>query len=160
MKLNPINLALKYLSYRDRTAHEIRKYLSSKNVSKSDIADCLDYLAECGLIDDESYCGRYIIYSMEKGRGPLRIRKELREKGISPETIDIYIEEHFAEGGELKAAWDYTNRLLDSGFENRSGGHNNNNTLTDKEIARLGRRLAGRGYSGGVIYEVLGKLRR
>ena len=60
MAMNAHDLALKYLSTRDRTMLEMRKYLASKEVPEAEIEECLEYLSECGLIDDEDYCERYI----------------------------------------------------------------------------------------------------
>ncbi|MGI6732729.1 MAG: regulatory protein RecX [Anaerovoracaceae bacterium] len=152
MGLNARDLALKYLSRRDRTAMEIKKYLELKGVSEEEIRDCLDYLSECGLIDDEEYCEKYISYGMEKGRGPIRLEKELLERGVSPEVVKLALEAHFSDGAEQKAALAYINKLLEQTGREIAGN--------DKEMAKIGRRLAYQGYHSNVIYDLLNKLRR
>lgn len=174
MGLDARDLALKYLSKRDRTALEVKKYLELKGISNLEIKDCLEYLSECGLINDVEYCDKYILYGMEKGRGPLRLERELLEKGISPETIKLALEQHFGDRGEKKAVLAYVNKLLQQTgqdlradtayFDRREHGNLSEEDavppLSEKEIARIGRRLAYQGYHSNVIYELLERLRR
>ena len=52
-------------------------------------------MEELGLIDDESYAERYAGELFERKKyGPLRVRQELRRKGIEPELIDELLEEY------------------------------------------------------------------
>ena len=157
------DLALKYLNTRDRTAHEIRKHLESKGVPGDEISGCLEYLAESGMIDDEDYCERYISYGTEKGRGPLRLEKELLDKGLPREMVRAALNEHFGEGSEYEAALVYLKKLIkqqgfgDTGFaEYPEDGYF---SQRGKDVARIGRRLASQGYNAAVIYELLDKLR-
>ncbi len=151
MKVKANELAMKYLAYRSRTSHEMEKYLKSKEIAEEDISSCMMYLMEYNYINDEDYCKRFFIYSIEKGRGPLRITRDLREKGISDELIRTGIEENFALGGELKLAKNCVEKLLVKEF--------NDISLGEKEIGRIGRRLASLGYHSHIIYELLGKIR-
>jgi SOS response regulatory protein OraA/RecX len=171
MGLNARDLALKYLSRCDRTALEVKKHLGLKGISEEEIQDCLSYLSECGLIDDENYCDKYILYGMEKGRGPIRLERDLLEKGVSSDVIKLGLETHFGDGGEQKAARAYMNKLLRQIDRDLLGGTENLDcdeiseederpTLSEKEIAKIGRRLASQGYHSNVIYELLNKLRR
>lgn len=150
MKLNASELAMKYLAYRDRTSSEIQKYLISKEISQEDIDTCLQYLKDYRYVDDEDYCRRYFLYSIEKGRGPLRITRDLREKGIPDELIDMGIEEHFGFGNEAVLAMSFVEKLLTKEVHRLP--------LGEKEIAKIGRRLASSGYHSHAIYEVLDKL--
>ncbi len=151
MNRNAHDLAMKYLAHRDRTAKEIQDHLTAKGVEEDGIAECLQYLFQAGLVDDEDYCGRYILYAMGKGRGPLRIRKDLTEKGIRDDLIDMGLEEHFAGEGECTAARSLVYKLL----QKEEPG----SPMSEKDIARIGRRLASRGFHSNVIYEIIDWLR-
>lgn len=153
MAMNAHDLALKYLSTRDRTMLEMRKYLASKEVPEAEIEECLEYLSECGLIDDEDYCERYILYGMEKGRGPLRLEKELTEKGVPSDIIKMGLEAHFGSGAEREAALLHVEKLL------RQAENPGTSAPGEKELARIARRLASQGFHSHVIYEIIGRLR-
>lgn len=145
------DLAMGYLTNRDRTSKEIRDYLGAKGVEEDGIAECLQYLSQAGLVDDVDYCGRYILYAMGKGRGPLRIRKELSEKEIHAELIDMGLEEHFGGESERTAARELVFKFLQ---QEEQGSQ-----MSEKDIARMGRRLASRGFHSNVIYEIIDRLR-
>lgn len=149
MKHSANDSAMRYLGNRDRTAFEIRRHLTSKGFEEEEIKTCLDYLNEYKLINDEDYCEKYIRYAMGKGRGPLRIRKELQDRGVSEEYIQIGLEEFFSGEDELKAALCFVEKQLSKGMSVES----------EKEVARIGRQLSSRGYNVGIIHKVLGKLR-
>ncbi len=190
MEHNAHDLAMKYLNTRDRTSHEIKVYLASKGISGEEIRECLEYLFQCGFINDDDYCERYILYGMEKGRGPLLLEKELSDKGISQEILRPALDAHFGSGGERKAAMAYVEKLLKQAdyipvdskqvngpdyagepefFKEAAGSDFHDEaefaeetarpSMNEKELARIGRRLASKGYHSHVIYDILGKLR-
>ncbi len=165
------DLALKYLNTRDRTAWEIRKYLLSKGIPEAQVEECLGYLSKCGLLDDEDYCERYVLYGIGKGRGPLRLERELTEKGIDSQIIKAGLETHFGGGAEKEVLLSYLNKLLkqldpDSSEESYYPEDSvfyeeekRKQIPEEKEIARIGRRLAAQGFHSSIIYEALGRLR-
>lgn len=173
MKINAHDLALKFLNSRDRTAFEIRKHLKSKAVSRELIDECVEYLIECKLIDDEDYCDRYIIYGIGKGKGPLRLERELLEKGISGEMVNTALDAHFGHGEEFNAAIAYVEKqlrqqgYLQFSFNNEEGeefetGSRDEGTrpiFDEKELAKIGRRLAYQGYHSHIIYGIIDRLR-
>lgn len=144
--------ALTYLSYRDRTRFEMKKYLDKKGFGEQDIIAVLDFLDSCNLLDDVNFCERYIRYGQEKGRGPLRIKQELLNKGIDEETIISKLKEHFGGEKEREMALELAEKLL-----TRKDKSNESN---EKELARIVRRLISQGYHYNVIYEVVGKVRK
>lgn len=142
------DVAVRYLYNRDRTEYEIRKHLEMKGFPEEDIDECLEYLIQCGLVNDENYCEKYIIYGIDKCRGPLRLKKELYDRGISREIINIGLESHFSGASEKEIAANYVEKYL----------RKTEVDLDDKEIARIGRRLASQGFHSHVIYDLLYKL--
>jgi regulatory protein len=143
------DVAIKYLYSRDRTAYEIGKHLEAKGFPRDEIDECLEYLTECGLVSDENYCEKYIVYGMEKGRGPLRLKKELYDKGIAQEIINIGLEAHFGGDGEKEAASNYMEKYISKSEVEISG----------KELAKIGRRLSSQGFHSHIIYDIINRLK-
>lgn len=136
--------ALKYLTFRDRTCGEVKQHLLGKGFEPEEIHETIGRLKELGYLDDEDYCARYLEYAMGKGRGPLRIRRELEEKGVDRETIQIALEEYETEESDLDRAKEQAEKIA-RGKE-----------IDKKLLARIGRRLQSLGYSSDVIYQVIG----
>jgi regulatory protein len=61
----------------------------------------LDGLEEQGYLNDERFVQEYINSRKRKGFGPLRIKAELQERGLSSELIARYIEEQDSEWFQL-----------------------------------------------------------
>ena len=84
--------AIRFLSYRARSREEVRERLSiNKNEDYSDetIERVIDLMAKYGYIDDSKFAVSYIKDKTNiNGFGSIRIKHELKEKGVSRETID------------------------------------------------------------------------
>ena len=77
--------ALTYLSYGMRTEWQVRRHLSEKGYSE-EAEESIRYLSELGYLDDLKYALLYLEYAVGKRHGMLRIRTELKRRGILPET--------------------------------------------------------------------------
>lgn len=95
-------VAYRYLSYRDRSVSEIRRRLQRDEYASEVIEDVVSYLEEAGLIDD---CRFAIAYAEGRfksgGYGPLRVRADLRKKGVTPSAVDAAIADVYAEQDEM-----------------------------------------------------------
>lgn len=78
--------ALQLLSRREHSQVELRQKLGTENNAEA-LATLLDQLASDGLQSDERFAGILVRNRMSQGYGPLRIRQELRQKGIADEQI-------------------------------------------------------------------------
>ena len=80
---------LNYLSYRPRSRAEVERYLEKRDLSEAQIEAIAARLERAGLLDDEAFA-QYWVENRERHRprGLRALRYELREKGISSETID------------------------------------------------------------------------
>lgn len=87
-KKNAADEALKHLAHRDRTTVEIRRHLINKGFEREEIEKTIAYLADMHYIDDVSYIEKYVQYAISKGKGSVKIKHELKEKGIDPELLD------------------------------------------------------------------------
>lgn len=75
--------ALDYLSVKNRTSHEIGKYLTKKGFSADIIAEVMQHLEETGIIDDLKYAVSYARSRREsKLVGKNLIARELHKKGL------------------------------------------------------------------------------
>ena len=110
---------------------------------------------------------------MGKGRGPLRLERELSEKGISAEIVKSCLDAHFGDGGESRAAMIHVEKLLkqqghlqsvfndeeEHELETEPREGEAHPLLDEKELAKIGRRLAYQGYHSHVIYGIIDRLR-
>lgn len=140
--------ALKYLAPRARTGGEVKTHLKAKGFHEEDIQQVMEYLKDMHYVDDTQYCSQYLEYAFGKGKGVLRVKRELEEKGVSREVIEIALEDHEWQDTELQRA--------EAQAEKAAQGR----TADQKLAGKIGRRLASLGYSSDVIYLVVGKYMR
>ena len=140
--------ALKYLAHRPRTCAEMKKHLQTKDYEDAEIQEALEMLKEFRYLDDPDYCCQYISYACGKGRGFLRIRRELEEKGVDREAIEIAFADCEPEESELERAARQAAKIAQG------------EQVNEKLLGRIGRRLTGLGYSTDVVYEIIGRYMR
>jgi len=81
------------LASRARTEQEIITALRQNAYPEQAIARVMARLHEAGYIDDADFAGQWASSRASKGMGSRRIRMELRQKGVDPETIDTALSE-------------------------------------------------------------------
>ena len=140
--------AAKYLASRARSTGEMKTHLKSKGYEESEIAAVIADFLDYGYLDDEDYCRQYIKYAFSKGKGPLRVKQELAEKGISRDTIAFALEDYEMEESDL-------DRALAQARKTVAG-----KPVDEKMKGRVGRRLVSLGYSTDIAYKVIGILTR
>lgn len=81
-------VALRLLGRRDYTRAELRRRLVDRGFPDDQIDAALDALQEQGFQDDGRAARAFVRTAAHiKGRGPLRIRQELKARGVAAETI-------------------------------------------------------------------------
>jgi regulatory protein len=79
-----LDAALRLLSARQRGAEELRSRLRKKGFGAGEVADCLRWLQERGLIDDRAYSRAFVRDRLNfSPRSPYLLKRELRLKGIA-----------------------------------------------------------------------------
>lgn len=79
--------ALNLLSYRPRTAAELRLRLARKQYPEELVEACVSELVEKGLVDDGAFAESFVRDRVRfKPRGRRRLAQELRAKGVDAET--------------------------------------------------------------------------
>jgi regulatory protein len=158
--MDAFDKAVSYLSLQPRTVKEIREYLKKKEYSISEIDDAIEKLREYRYLDDVVYGVSFIRQAAGKGWGKNKIDRSLMEKGVSctdVETAWTQLEENSqAEDANL---FNEKKRALEIAVKITRQHLADGKELDEKFFARVGRRLAGQGYSADTVYFVLNKLR-
>lgn len=83
--------ALRFLTRRPRTEHEVRFFLKKQHASKEQIEFIISDLKKRRFIDDEAFAQQWIEARMRlKPKGWRVLKMELMQKGISEEVIQNY----------------------------------------------------------------------
>ncbi|MBO1199799.1 recombination regulator RecX [Staphylococcus simiae] len=88
-----LNTAIQYLSYKKRTAKEVRQYLAKAEISEQAIDDVINYCYQEKLIDHVDYAESLkntMIRTTDKG--PEIYRQKLYQVGVESSIIDQYTE--------------------------------------------------------------------
>lgn len=142
----PWNTALNLLARREYSRAELARKLEQRFPDQPDkIADVLERLSEQGLQDDQRFAEAFFRSQLGRHRGPIRMRHEARQKGIS-ESIETEL---------ANADVDWFDLALDAA--RRKLGRDDPGDV--KVQARLSRFLAYRGFDGDCIGRVLAQLR-
>jgi regulatory protein len=91
-------LALRALSYKERTEAELRTWLAEREVAEVEIEEVIALLMEAGAIDDASFARRYAEDKQSlAGWGPDRITTALEGRGVARVHIEAALEGEDAE---------------------------------------------------------------
>lgn len=119
--------AYRILSYRDRTSHELRAKLNEKGFSDEVISEVILFLQEIGALNDLRFARQWARSRMERLHfGPIRLRQELLEKGVSAEETEALLNQLSEEHDPVTSAEEALTRRFQGG------------TLHVKEPALLG----------------------
>jgi regulatory protein len=131
-------LALKLLATREHSRLELERKLRARGYAADAVEPVLAGLAGQGAINEARLAQAYVAERVGKGFGPLRIRAELRDKGLSDEAIDPHLE-------GMQDDWP---QLLAQTHDRRFGPV----PPTDQaDYGRRGRFLEGRGFPSELI---------
>ena len=86
--------ALNLLARREHSRAELRRKLMTRGCAETVAEAVLNSLEDAGYLSDERYAEVYVRTRAEKGYGPLRIRAELRERGVAESVIDDCLAAH------------------------------------------------------------------
>jgi regulatory protein len=90
---DPYELALRALSYKERTESELRAWLAEREVAEAEIEEVIALLTEAGAIDDASFARRYAEDKRSlAGWGPDRISAALSSRGVGRAHIEAALE--------------------------------------------------------------------
>ena len=85
-------IALDFLARREHSEQELRHKLKARDHDSEAIETVLRQLRDERLQSDERFTESYVHHRFNAGIGPLKIRYELRQKGIDDLLVDSYLE--------------------------------------------------------------------
>jgi regulatory protein len=95
--------ALRFLSYRPRSAREVEVRLRKKGYSPDQIDAVMQRLRSRGYVDDREFARFWVSNRMAfSPRGPRLLRSELRHKGVPPEIVEEVLAEQAEAQDELE----------------------------------------------------------
>ena len=144
--------ALDYLAHKPRTEAEVRRKLRREDAPAHVIEDVVARLYELSYLDDEAYAADYVRNRFaSKKYGPVRIRRELVERGVDRPVAERAVAELFRDEDPVAAAREHAEtrwpRLADEEEPRR-------------RKQKLYRYLRRRGFTSDTIYSILDELER
>ncbi len=139
--------ALSLLSYRPRSANELRRRLARKGFDAEVVDACVETLGNVGVVDDVAFAETFVRDRVRlRPQGASRLRQELRAKGVDAETASAAI-------GEVMEAEDASEvdlaRAAAARWKPRPGEER------DRARRRLHGFLARRGFGGDAVRTVM-----
>lgn len=133
------------LGHREHGRLEIARKLRAKGHSAEVVDAVVTRLVALELISDVRFAEGFVRSRLQRGQGPLRIRADMRHRGIDDQLVDDVL----TETGEF---WQ---RQAEQARQKRFGEARPGERTTWNRQARF---LSQRGFPSDVIYRVLGQL--
>lgn len=133
--------AMSLLARREHGHVELARKLKLRGADAHMIEVELQRLTEDGLLSEERYLESYVRSRANEGRGPMRIREELTQRGLARADVDQAL-------SEAQVDWDERMREL---WQRRFDGQ----IVDIKDKAKQSRFLAQRGYALDAIRSLL-----
>ena len=97
--------AYRLLSYRDRSSKEIATKLAEKGYPEAVITEVINSLKEANYLNDDRFARQWVRSRTEHRHfGPIRLKRELLEKGIPSEAADRAIDRRSEEWNPVEQA--------------------------------------------------------
>jgi regulatory protein len=129
---------MRLLVYREHSRTELRRKLQTRFPDAPEIDQVLDELEQRNYLSDERFVEEYLKSRIRKGYGPLRIKSELQERGISRDMIAQCLTEHDGQ-------W---YRLMQSAAASKLGNSSKSDYKVQQKTARF---LEYRGFLADVL---------
>jgi regulatory protein len=143
--------ALHLLGRRELSVKQLRERLLERDHPRGDVDRAVDLLIENKALDDTRVAGAYVRTALKiKGRGRLRIQREMHEMGIPNDVAAQAIAEAFGEVDERA--------LITAALQKTLRG--NQKIATPAEYARVFQFLMRQGFSPATVTAVLRARRR
>jgi regulatory protein len=133
---------VRLLTSREHARSELRRKLLARGEDEGAVDAVLDDLARRGLQSDARFAAQYVASRVARGYGPVRIRAELRERGLDGGLIADHLDER-------DPVW---RERLDAVARKRFGSHA---PADHADRARRARFLEYRGFGAELIRRAL-----
>ena len=85
---DPLEVAVRALTHRDLSQHELAERLAQRGVPEGDRRDAIERLTLAGYVDDGRFALGRARALAERGRGDSAIRADLEERGVEPDLVE------------------------------------------------------------------------
>lgn len=92
--------ALRALERRGFARADLTRRLLRKGHARTAVDAALEQLAGLGMLDDAAFAEHYVATRSARGRGPLRLTRDLQAMGVERRIIDRALSAHQADGGD------------------------------------------------------------
>lgn len=110
-KSKAMSRVTKYIGSSLKTQKQIRDYLRKKEYSDDTIEFVMSKLAEYNYIDDKKYAQAYVL-TYGKKYGKLKLKSQLKVKGVSEEIIECVLEDNKVDSIESVASKYLKNKVM------------------------------------------------
>ncbi|MBN1516491.1 RecX family transcriptional regulator [Candidatus Sumerlaeota bacterium] len=150
LRENELRLARKngvaYVALGLKPSGQVRSYLINKGFSEDAVEHTLDHLTQRGYVNDAEYAARTVELRLHNGgKGPTKVRAELKAKGIPEELLDRAVPPLEEAEWQRQAAI----KLAEKKFKTER------ETDPVKLKAKMYRFLAGRGFHSEAIHAAI-----
>jgi regulatory protein len=140
---SPRNKGLDLLSRREHSVAELRAKLLMRDFDPNAIDVAIDTLVHDGLLSDDRFAAAFVASRIRKGQGPIRIRGELKQRGVADGLIARHLEQVDVDWIQLaRSVWDRK--------------YGSARSIEYRERARQSRFLQHRGFTGEQIRAAMG----
>jgi len=85
--------ALGLLARREHSRAELQRKLTGPETDAAELGALIEHLATAGQQSDTRYAEAFVRSRIERGHGPVRIRQELRQRGVASDTAATALDE-------------------------------------------------------------------
>ena len=85
----PLDLAIRALRFRDRTAAELAVRLEQRGVGEAEREQALETLERIGYVDDERFARTRAEQLADRGSGDALIRDDLERRGLAADIVEL-----------------------------------------------------------------------
>ncbi len=132
--------AMDYLSRGYKTQKQMRDYLVKKGFGNDVVQYVLFKLDDYGYVNDKNYAQLYVQQNV-KNKGDVRLRQELRQRGIDAETVESAV------CTDSQVAFANAQALAEKYVKNK--------VVDTKTAQKLQRYLLGRGYGYDIVNNIV-----
>lgn len=144
--------AFDYLAHKPRTEEEVRRRLRQQDVRPPVVEDVVARLYELDYLDDEAYADAYARNRFaNKQYGPVRIRRELEQRGIARSLAEAAVDDLVADVDVEAAAWTHAEKRWSRLSEEQD---------PRRRKQKMHQYLHRRGFTSDTIYPIVDALER
>jgi len=141
-----MDCAVRLLSRRNHTKHELRQKLRQREFHAEIISDVISECERLRYVNDEETARVYLRELRRKGYGSWRVRFSMRKKGLENDLTDMLLSEENSESDELETARGAI-RKKRAAFDREKDMR--------KKKEKIYRFLCSRGFASSVISELI-----